>query len=101
MSEKYNGWTNYETWRINLEWFDNFDLCVDFGHYTLEDLDSLDTNDLKDDLRELVEVQLECDAPTDSNAYSYAMAFLANVNWYEIATHCLQNAKQKLELQRV
>lgn len=101
MSEKYNGWANYETWRINLEWFDNFDLCVDFGHYTLEDLDSLDAHDLKDDLRELVEVQLECDAPTDSNAYSYAMAFLANVNWYEIATHCLQNAKQKLELQRV
>lgn len=101
MSEKYNGWTNYETWRINLEWFDNFDLCVDFGHYTLEDLDSLDAYDLKDDLRELVEVQLECDVPTDSNAYSYAMAFLGNVNWYEIATHCLQNAKQKLELQRV
>ena len=22
---KYNGWTNYETWRVNLEIFDGFD----------------------------------------------------------------------------
>lgn len=94
---KYNGWTNYPTWRVNLEWFDNFDLCVDFGHYTKEDLDSLTAYDLKDDLQELVEMQLECDAPTDSNAYAYAMAFLQEVNWYEIATHVLQNAKESLE----
>jgi len=93
---KYNGWTNYATWRVNLEWFDNFDLCVDFGHYTQEDLDSLDAYDLKDDLKELVEMQLECDAPTDSNAYAYAMAFLNDVYWYEIATHVLQNAKDAL-----
>jgi hypothetical protein len=22
---KYNGWTNYATWRVNLEMFDGFD----------------------------------------------------------------------------
>jgi len=96
MSDKHNGWTNYATWRVKLEWFDNFDLCVDFGHYTEADLVSLDACDLANDLKELVEMQLECDAPTDTNAYAYAMAFLSDVNWYEIATHVLENAKSKL-----
>ena len=29
----YNGWTNYETWRINLEFFDNnivYDYCTQY-----------------------------------------------------------------------
>jgi hypothetical protein len=26
MSNEYNGWTNYETWRVNLEIFDGFDM---------------------------------------------------------------------------
>ena len=26
MSEKYNGWTNYATWRVNLEIFDGMDI---------------------------------------------------------------------------
>jgi len=45
----------------------------------------------------LVEMQLECDAPTDSNAYAYAMAFVQDVNWYEIAKHVLENAKEALQ----
>jgi len=29
---KYNGWTNYETWRVNLEIFDNFDIS-DYSNF--------------------------------------------------------------------
>jgi hypothetical protein len=28
--QKYNGWTNYATWRVNLEIFDGIDL-MDYG----------------------------------------------------------------------
>jgi hypothetical protein len=71
---KYNGWTNYETWRINLEMFDGL---------SLEDLTGdNDTPVNQEYLQELVEEQLNSDNET---ATSYAMAFINNVNWYEIA----------------
>lgn len=62
---KYNGWTNYETWRVNLELFDT----EEFSGYTAEAL------------KEYAESVLECENPL---AESYALAFLNNVNWYEI-----------------
>jgi hypothetical protein len=92
---KYNGWTNYATWRVNLEWFDDFDLCVNMGHFTKEDIDELDPLDVKDDLQELVEHQLECEVEhSDSKVLAYALSFLGDVNWYEIAQHVIENAKE-------
>jgi hypothetical protein len=66
---KYNGWTNYATWRINLEMFDGGDYSgcdADFFKGTAIDI-------------------LENDCPTESLAFDYAMAFLDEVNWHEIA----------------
>ena len=86
----YNGWTNYETWRVNLEIFDGTDL---------EDMswDGMDTSDLANALQEYAQeiVFLECNEK--SLAYSYAMAFLSEVNWYEIAEHLLEDFKQESE----
>ena len=86
----YNGWTNYATWRINLEIFDGTDL---------EDMswDGMDTSDLANALQEYAQeiVFLECNEK--SLAYSYAMAFLSEVNWYEIAEHLLEDFKQESE----
>ena len=88
MSDTYNGWTNYATWRINLEIFDGTDL---------EDMswDGMDTSDLANALQEYAQeiVFLECNEK--SLAYSYAMAFLSGVNWYEIAEHLLEDFKQE------
>ena len=70
MSNKYNGWTNYATWRINLEMFDSFE-----PEYAME----------ADDYKFMAIEILECDCPTDSLAFDYAMAFLDDVNWHEIA----------------
>jgi hypothetical protein len=72
----YNGWTNYATWRINLEMFDGL---------SREDLTG-DSDTLVDPeyLQELVEEQLNSDNET---ATSYAMAFINQVNWSEIAEH--------------
>ena len=68
----YNGWTNYATWRINLEMFD--------GGYDGE-YDGMEADDFKLRAIEL----LEMDCPQESLAFDYAMAFLDDVNWHEIA----------------
>lgn len=67
---KYNGWTNYATWRVNLEMFDGF-----------EPSSEMEADDFKLMAIELLE--LEC--PVESLAFDYAMAFIDDVNWHEIA----------------
>lgn len=65
----YNGWTNYATWRVNLELFD--------GSETYWSADSA---------REFVE-EIIIDSTPENVARDYALAFIADVNWYEIAEH--------------
>ena len=65
---KYNGWTNYATWRVNLEVFDG----GDWGRYGA------------DDLKQYVEDYIEETTPAGI-ARDYALAFLSDVNWDEIA----------------
>jgi hypothetical protein len=69
MSEKYNGWTNYATWRINLEMFDGSDQYWS-----------------ADSAKEFVE-EIIIDSTEEGVARDYALAFLSDVNWYEIAEH--------------
>ena len=71
MSEKYNGWTNYATWRVNLEMFDGSD-----QFWTA------------DSAREFVE-EIIIDSTPEGVARDYALAFIADVNWHEIAQHYL------------
>jgi hypothetical protein len=65
----YNGWTNYATWRINLEMFDA-------GNWDFMDAD---------DLRQFAEDYIE--QSSTGFARDYAMAFLSEVNWQEIANY--------------
>lgn len=69
-----NGWTNYATWRVNLEMFDGYD----------PDGSPVDGDILKDMAEEYTSMDCESES---SLAYSYAIAFLAEVNWHEIAKH--------------
>ena len=70
MTERYNGWTNYATWRIHLEIFDGMefedkmhsDYCEELAYEIV--LGDSDKPSLKDD---------------------YATAFLDMVDWREIA----------------
>jgi hypothetical protein len=77
MSDTYNGWTNYATWRVNLEMFDsegyNFDT-------------SQEAYDLSHDLRNYAEDYIE-DTTQEGLGRDYALAFLSDVDWYEIAKH--------------
>ena len=70
MTDRFNGWTNYETWRVNLECFDG------------SDMDGPSPDSMREIVEEIIESTTE-----EGIARDYAMAFLSNVNWYEIAEH--------------
>jgi hypothetical protein len=82
MTDKtYNGWTNYATRRVNLEIFDNL---------PLEDFSSADdVYALADACQERAEYYVECSSEPGL-ARDYALAFLSDVNWREIAQHMLE-----------
>jgi len=83
MSDKtYNGWTNYATWRANLELFSYIGLESGF------DLDQ-DAYDLGQDLKAHAEEMIYISSETGI-AQDYALAFLSDVNWYEIAKHMIK-----------
>jgi hypothetical protein len=69
-NQEYNGWTNYETWRVNLEIFDG-----------LEENLPTDPQGLRDYAETVV---LGCETGTLTLAQGYALAFLDAVNWNEI-----------------
>jgi len=95
MSNEYNGWTNYETWRVNLEIFDGLTLD-DFGG----DDESADHTyyvslQLKDYAEEVVFSECRYDERRPSNLMEdYARAFLSDVDWYQIATHMIEESEQ-------
>ena len=92
MSEKYNGWTNYATWRVGLEIFDGMTLD-DFGvEYDEEDSNMIDTSDFADTLKNYVEEHIE--ETSEGIAKDYALAFVSDVNWYELAEHMIEEAKE-------
>ena len=69
---KCNGWTNYQTWRVNDEIFNGWETD---GHEVCEE-----------SVQDIVEGLVEISAP-DGLAKDYAMAFLGAVNWKEISDH--------------
>jgi len=85
---KYNVWTNYATWRVNLEIFDGFDPSDYFSAFDPEDISALagGLSDYAD------QVLFEC-ATVEGLAADYARVFLSDVNWYEIAEHMIDDIK--------
>ena len=76
-NEKYNGWTNYATWRINLEVFDGFEIDQD------------DAYELSEYLKEYLSDYL-IETTSEGIARDYALAFVSDVNYYEIAEHLIE-----------
>lgn len=94
MEKTYNGWTNYATWRVNLEIFDSMELG-DFWGYENDKPSEIDPYELgetmKDYANELLEIEVK-----DGLALDYARAFISDVNWREIAEMMLEAyAEQK------
>ena len=77
----YNGWSNYATWRVNLEVFDGLELSDIIGDVPANQYDvSIMLKDYADDVVIGEAWGLVAD---------YARAFLNDVDWYEIAGHLL------------
>lgn len=81
---KYNGWTNYATWRVNLEIFDGMQPS-DFGH---EGAHLDDAYELSQCLEDTAHDNIE-NTSTEGLARDYAVSFLTDVNWLEIAQHMI------------
>ena len=85
-NNKYNGWSNYATWRINLELFSD----VDFADEVLESENNSWRPDV-DYLKELMEIWVFDRAENMGLMEDYARAFVDQVNFHEILEHILEN----------
>lgn len=89
--EKHNGWTNYATWRINLEQVDGMSLADVMGWIDADDIYMPDVSQVSAAVRDMVESAL-FEGDTETPIQSYARAFMADVNWDEIARRLLDDA---------
>ena len=80
-NNEYNGWTNYATWRINLEIIDGIEIETKMCAATIKEI-----------IDDAVFSQYD---GMNSLMYDYASAFISEVNFYEIA----QSINEELELQ--
>ena len=79
----YNGWSNYETWRVALEFFDDDHVRENYRHKP-------DEYELSKALQDEVEGYLEEMGSGTGVVLDYALAFVDSVNWCEIAEHLLE-----------
>jgi hypothetical protein len=72
----YNGWSNYATWRVNLELFDGSE-------------ETWSAESAKDFAEETI-----YSTTSEGVARDYALAFLSEVNWHEIAAHYQEETEE-------
>ena len=97
MSNKYNGWTNYETWIFNL-WITNEESDYEYALELAEE--SENKYGLSKKLEEWAE-EMASDALT---AYEYTHGFIKDmvnssvgeVNFYEVATHLWEERQEAI-----
>ena len=90
---KYEGWTNYATWRINLELLGDYD----WANEVLESDDESWRPNV-DYLEDLVENWVfENHTGSLGLVEDYARAFVDQVNYHEILEHILENIDNELK----
>ena len=78
----YNGWTNYATWRVNLEVFDGMS-ARDITGRTIAA-----PSELRQAVQEWVEQHIE-ETTQPGLGRDYALAFLSDVDWWQIVEHLI------------
>jgi len=86
----YNGWTNYATWRVNLELFDGVNAYQLSGRFVNS------PSEIKDLARDYAE-NIVYETSTEGIARDYALAFLSDVEWWEIANHLIANLEDETQ----
>ena len=83
MKTDYNGWTNYATWRVNLEIIDGIEFETQMCASTIKEI-----------IEDVVFSQYELGNGSHL-VEDYARAFISEVNFYEIA----QSINEEIDLQ--
>lgn len=102
MTEQYNGWTNYQTWRLNLEVFGGWsasDLGIEPDDFIGEDYHTgerfVNTGDAMRELARRLESSAEeillGEVQPDTLAYDLVADFIYKANFEEIAELMLQD----------
>jgi hypothetical protein len=78
----YNGWTNYATWRVNLEVFDGMSVRDITGRTIAA------PSELRHAVQEWVEQHIE-ETTQPGLGRDYALAFLSDVDWWQITEHLI------------
>ncbi len=94
---KYNGWTNYETWLCNL-WFENYDftdiLDIFEDYEEKDDILRIIKNYIKDDVEYRVEESRESASGFVNDLINAA---LGEIDYYDIAEHYVDDVMSKLK----
>ena len=94
MNNEYNGWTNYATWRVQLEIVDDLveAECAD----DIERARALTDDEWRDMIEGWVDEVVFLSHREHDNGLmmSYADAFLSDVNYYEFADAAVDKAKE-------
>jgi len=78
---KFNGWTNYETWKTNLDLFDGYEF------------DSKDVEGIKQEIEEILgSMQDSMDNPFIRDIFD---DFLSKINIEEIAEHYTEDSEDE------
>ena len=88
MTEKYNGYTNYATWRVNLEIVGQIDI-----EFAVEEDLRFDA----DMVKEWVEFAVFGDEDPDNLMSWYADAFLSEVNYTELAMQLNEEIEERIK----
>lgn len=83
-NDTYNGWTNYATWRVNLEMLDGVNPRDISSRFHPDE-----AYNLGHDLKEWAESLLS-DLYPKGLALDYALAFLDEVDWHQIAENMIE-----------
>lgn len=79
----YNGWTNWETWKVNLELLDGLDASdLNIEHYTQDEY-----YEAGQVIEEYVGELISMEYNTDGFVSGIVRGFMSDVNWSEIAKH--------------
>jgi hypothetical protein len=87
MTEKYNGYTNYATWRVNLEIVEQMDI-----EFAVEENLRFDA----DMVQEWVEFAVFGDESKCDFMSDYARAFLNEVNYHELANNLNEEIEERI-----
>ena len=103
-TQTYNGWTNYETWAVNL-WLDNEEGTQAYWSerarevFRTSEADEYNTRTerAKSDLADELKREHEENTPEVTGVFADLLnAALSEVDWHEIAKSMIDNAKETM-----